>query len=165
MTIDRYELRQPIIPLPTTALATTTTSTTSTTSFDANAIDHTAIMNSGDVPSHLKLFYMPKIVKDGNSYRICQFRYSEDKGSWTWMCLGQPLSYPDTTKVRPRLRIACPSVEQKFDFEEVLDFLCIYNTRENGTFYRAAIGDGSTGRGYGERGTASPSRKRKLLIS
>lgn len=154
LTVDRYELRQPVIPLPSTALATTTPATT----LDVTNTDHDQILTSGVVPPHLKLFYMPKIVKNGTSYRICQFRYCEEKSEWVWMSLAQPLSYPDLTRVRPRLRIPCPSLEQKFDLEEVLDFLRTYNIRENGSYYKAAVGDDSTARGYGPKGTSAPSK-------
>ena len=104
---------------------------------------------------------MPKIVKSGATYRICQFRYCEEKSDWIWMSLAQPLSYPDLTKVRPRLRIPCPTLEQKFDLEEVLDFLRTHNIRENGSYYKAGVGDDSTGRGYGPKGASAPSTSRK----
>ena len=138
----------PILPPTTTTTTTSTTTTTPPTSVDD--IDHQAILASGVVPPHLKLLYMPKVVRDGSTSRIIQLRYSKPKNKFVWMSFGQPLLYPDPSRVKPRLRLPAPSLDVKFDYEDMMNFTRFHNIESDGSYYRAGVGDPLDARGYGE---------------
>ena len=141
----------PIIPLSTSTATTSTTTTTTTPPIDVNTIDHQAILASGvDVPPHLKLLYMPKVVRDGSTCRIIQLRYLKPKKKFVWMSFAQPILYPDPSREKPRLRIPAPNLTVKFDYEDMMNFTRFYNIESDGSYYRAAMGDPADARGYGE---------------
>ena len=145
--VEHFVVNYPIIPLSTTP---TTTSTT-TTSFDIDDIDAQAVLASNvSPPPHLKLLFMPKVVRDGSTCRIIQLRFLKSKNKFVWMSFGQPLLYPDPSRDKPRLRLPAPSLDVKFDYEDMMNFTRFNNIESDGSYYRAAVGDPLDARGYGE---------------
>ena len=108
------------------------------------------MLASGNVPPHLKLFYMPKVIREGSTTRIVQFRYCKPKGKFVWMSFAQPVLDSSTPNAKPRLRIPAPNLVIKFEYEDMMNFLRFFNTESDGSYYRAAIGDPLDARGYGE---------------
>ena len=150
LDVEHYVVNYPIVPLATTSDAPTTTTTATTTTGDVSDVDHEAVIATGVVPPHLKLFYMPKVIREGSTCRIVQFRFLKSKNRFVWMSFAQPLLHPDPNQVKPRLRIPAPNLVAKFEVEDMMNFLRFYNIESDGSYYKAAIGDPLDARGYGE---------------
>ena len=120
--------------------------------------EHLALLNCDptDIPPHLEPQFIPKIHRDGNSVRLCQYRYDDQQKRFVHQTLAQPLRDPTPGQINPQLRISCPTLDKKFVMEEVLDFLRFYNIRSDGSYYKATPERIHDGRGYGEKGLVAP---------
>ena len=76
-----------------------------------------------------------------------------------WMHLVHPITPPTSTRDLT-FRNPSTNLEEKLEFEEIIHFLRFYNTNSDGSFYLAGVGDRSSARGYGERGTFTPDPQR-----
>ena len=155
VAVERYELKYDVLPLPTTSTAT---STTTLTDAPTTPEEHVALLNSDpeSIPPHLALQFTPKLLRDGSTVKLYQWRFDDQQGKFCWQAFAQPIRPPTTTQVNPQLRISCPGLDKKFCFEALLDFTRYHNIRSDGTFYRATPERIYDGRGYGPDGLPSP---------
>ena len=163
MPVERYEVKFTVIPSST---ATTTTSVPPTTSLPSTPEAHLALLHCApeDIPPHLAPQFIPKVIRDGNTVRLCQYRFDEQRKEFTHQTLAQPLRDPTPTQVHQQLRISCPTLDKKLNVEELLDFLRFHNIRPDGTYYRCTPERIHDGRGYGEQGLCAPSTEGKYVI-
>ena len=161
--VDRYEIKFDVIPIPTTS---TTTSTTTPIAFPTTPEEHAALLNCApeDIPAHLKPQFAPKLLREGSTVRLYQWRYDEQRKAFCWQSYAQPIRPPTTTQVNPQLRITCPGLDKKFMTEEIIDFTRHYNLRPDGTYYRATPERIYDGRGYGPHGLPAPTTAGKSYI-
>ena len=125
---------------------------------------HKELLASETVPEHIKPFLIPKLVREGSTVRLVQYRFDERQQRFCWQSLAQPVNPSSTSSIRPYLRLPCPSIESKHDFEEILWFLLHHNTRPDGTYYIAVpAGTVPPSRGYGSRSEYSPTTECKLI--
>ena len=153
--VDRYEVNFDVLPLPTT---TTTTSTTTPPSLPSTPGEHLALLHSDpeSLSPLVKAQFTPKLLRQGSTIRLYHWRYDEQQKKFCWHAFAQPIRPPATTQVNPELRISCPSLAKKYDYEAIIDFSRYYTIRPDGTYYQATperIYDGS---GYGPYGSLSP---------
>ena len=162
VAVERYEIGFGVLPLPP---ATTTTSTTTPTTLPTTPDEHSALLNSDydDIPPHVALQFVPKLLRDGSTVRMYQWRYDEQQRKFCWQTFAQPIRPPTTTQVHPQLRISCPGLDKKYSVEDTIQFCRHYNIRQDGTFYRATPEKIHDGRGYGPNGLPSPSTDGKFL--
>ena len=158
MAVERFEINFGVLPSTT---ATASTSTLPPTSLPNTPDEHLALLNCdpNDIPPHLAPQFIPKIQRDGNTVRLCQYRFDEQRKQFVHQTLAQPLRDPTPGQLHPQLRISCPTLDKKFVMEEVLDFLRFHNIRPNGTFYKATPEKIHDGRGYGEKGLVAPPKE------
>ena len=155
VAVERYEIGYGVLPLP----STTTTTTTSTPLVAPTTVDeHLALLNSDPdtIPPHLALQFQPKLLRDGQTVKLFQWRFDEQQKKFCWQVFAQPIRPPTTTQVHPQLRISCPNLDKKYTFEDVIHFTQVYNLRPDGTYYRATPCRVADGRGYGPDGLPSP---------
>ena len=122
--------------------------------------EHLALLNCSpdDIPAHLEPQFVPKIIREGSTIRLCQYRFDEQQKEFTWQTLAQPLRDPTPSHL-VRLRISSPNLDKKWAMEEILDFLRFFNTRPDGSYYKATPEKIHDGRGYGEFGLVAPPTK------
>lgn len=155
VAVERYEINYGVLPLPST---TTTTSTTTPLAAPTTPEEHLALLNCDPeaIPPHLALQFTPKLLRDGTTIKLYQWRFDEQQKKFCWQAFAQPIRPPSTTQINPQLRISCPGLDKKFSLEEIIDFTRHYNLRADGTFYRATPERIYDGRGYGPHGLTSP---------
>ena len=155
--VEKYEISFKVLPPSST---TTTTSTTTPVALPQTPSEHLSLLHCDpeDIPAHIAPQMIPKIIRDGNTVRLCQYRFDEQQKAFVFHTLAQPLRDP-TPGSNPQLRISCPNLDKKFEFEEILDFLRFYNLRPDGTYYRATPERIHDARGYGDKGLPAPPLK------
>ena len=160
LAVEKYEIKFGVLPLSS---VTSTTSTPMVVSTPNTPDEHLALLHCApdNIPPHLAPQFIPKVIREGTTVRLCQYRYDEQRKEFTHQTLAQPLRDPTPGQIRPHLRISCPSLDKKFCMEEVLDFLRFYNIRSDGSFYRATPERIHDGRGYGPNGLVAPPTKGK----
>lgn len=143
-------------PLPSTT--STTTPTTVATTNPISPADQELLKTCGpdDIPSHLAHYFTPKLIRDGNTVRLCQVRFDEATQRYCWQVFAQPLRMPTEKTVHPQLRISCPSLDKKFDMEAIIHFTRHRNLRADGTYYKATPERIMDGKGYGKHGLVAP---------
>ena len=155
MAVEKYEIGFTVLPSTT---ASTTTSTTPPLAMPTTPEEHLALLHCdpNDIPPHIAPQFIPKIIRDGNTVRLCQYRFDDQRKQFVHQTLAQPIQEPSPGQRFLHTRISCPSLDKKEDVEEVLDFLRFHNIRSDGTYYRATPERIHDGRGYGEKGLTAP---------
>ena len=170
LNMDRYEIGFGVYDPSTAATTSTTPPTMSTSStLPATTSSHKEILDSGEIPDVLAPYFIPRIVRDGTTVRLIQLRFDEQQGRFCWQSLAQPLKSTTTAPVRPYLRLSCPDLISKFDYEAMLHFLRYHNTRPDGTYYVATPERLPVNTGYGyhdsyKTSDYAPPQERKLLL-
>ena len=155
VAVERYEINYDVIPLPST---TPTTSTTTPIAFPTTTEEHVALLNCDpeSIPTHLAPQFAVKLLRNGNTVRLYQWRFDDQQKRFCWHTFAQPIRPPTTTTINPQLRISCPGLDKKFSMEEIIDFGRYFNIRSDGSFYRATPVRIYDGRGYGPHGLPAP---------
>ena len=156
-----YEVLWGVLPLPDAP--STSTALASESSLPSTPSEHAALLSSTEIPAHIQPFFVPKLLREGNTVKLYQLRFDERQNKFCYHVLAQPLRQPTATTINPQLRLSCPSVERKFDVEDILNFLRYRNIRPDGTYYAATPETIPDGRGYGPHGNIAPTTERKLL--
>ena len=163
LNLGVYEVNFGVLPLDT---PTTVAGVASESSLPSTTEEHAALLASTTLPPHIQPFFIPKLLREeGKTVRLYQMRFDEQQKRFRYHVLAQPLREPTAKTVKPQLRISCPSIDKKFDVENVLNFLRYYNTRSDGSYYVATpevIPDGS---GYGPYGAVAPTTERTYDFS